>query len=45
MKALDAAIIASPAKFHIEHSLEILKANIPVLIEKPISDNLENALN
>ena len=37
----DAAIIASPASFHIEHSIEILKANIPVLIEKPISDNFK----
>ncbi len=38
----DAAIVASPASLHIEHSMEILKANIPVLIEKPISDNLRN---
>ena len=37
----DAAIIASPASFHIENSIEILKANIPVLIEKPISDNFK----
>lgn len=38
----DAAIVASPAKFHIEHSLELMGANIPILIEKPISDNLSN---
>ena len=38
----DAAIIASPANLHIEHSIEVLKAKIPVLIEKPISDNLKN---
>ena len=38
----DAAIVASPAVFHIQHSIEILKKNIPVLIEKPISDNLKN---
>ena len=38
----DAVIIASPAKLHIEQSLEILKANIPLLIEKPISDNLKS---
>ena len=38
----DAAIIASPANLHIEHSIEVLKAKIPVLIEKPISNNLGN---
>ena len=38
----DAAIIASPANLHIKHSIEVLKAKIPVLIEKPISDNLKN---
>ena len=38
----DAAIVASPANLHIEHSIEVLKAKIPVLIEKPISDNLKN---
>tara|TARA_A100001035_G_C27715550_1_gene469312 strand:+ start:14 stop:988 length:975 start_codon:yes stop_codon:yes gene_type:complete len=38
---VDAAIIASPSRFHIEHSLELLKANIPILIEKPISDSLK----
>ena len=40
----DAAIVSSPAKFHIEHSIEILKANIPLFIEKPISDNLDKCL-
>ncbi|OUL43739.1 hypothetical protein B0W81_02370 [Prochlorococcus sp. HOT_208_60] len=40
----DAAIVASPAKFHIEHSIEILNANIPLFIEKPISDSLKNSL-
>ena len=39
---IDAAIIASPAKFHIKQSLQILKENIPIFIEKPISDNLES---
>lgn len=32
----DIAIVASPATFHIPHAEAILKANIPVLIEKPL---------
>lgn len=35
------AIIASPAPWHIEHSLQLLEAGVPVLIEKPIADNLQ----
>ncbi|WP_297791919.1 Gfo/Idh/MocA family oxidoreductase [uncultured Marinobacter sp.] len=32
----DVAIVASPANFHLAHAEKILKANIPVLIEKPL---------
>lgn len=32
----DIAIVASPANFHLAHAESILKANIPVLIEKPL---------
>ncbi|MGP0173311.1 Gfo/Idh/MocA family protein [Pseudomonas sp. NCHU5208] len=35
------AIIASPAPWHIEHSLQLLEAGVPVLIEKPIADSLQ----
>lgn len=39
---IDAAIIASPSSLHLQHSLEFLKKNIPVLIEKPLSNSLSN---
>ena len=40
------AIIASPAKFHLEQSCEFLKENIPVFIEKPLSmsSDIDNSL-
>lgn len=41
-KGIDAAIIASPATFHLQHAIHLLLADIPVLIEKPLSHNLEN---
>lgn len=31
------AIIASPAPFHAQHAIPLIKASIPVLIEKPVS--------
>ena len=34
---IDYAIIASPATFHCEHAIRLIQANIPVLIEKPIT--------
>ncbi|MFT5926916.1 MAG: putative dehydrogenase [Candidatus Azotimanducaceae bacterium] len=34
------AIIASPASLHLEHALKFLRADIPTLIEKPLSDTL-----
>ena len=36
-----AVIIASPASFHIEHALFFSSLKIPLLIEKPLSDNLK----
>lgn len=35
----DFAIVASPATFHLQHTTVLLAANIPVLIEKPITGN------
>lgn len=36
----DMAIIASPATLHKQHSIPLIKAGIPVLIEKPIAASL-----
>lgn len=35
------AVIASPATMHLTHASYLLNAGIPVLIEKPLSDNLD----
>lgn len=40
----DIAIVASPASFHLAHAEKILKANIPVLIEKPLCVDLSELL-
>jgi len=37
---INAAIIASPAPWHVPQALALLQANIPVLIEKPLAHNL-----
>lgn len=37
-------IIASPASFHVKHSMGAIKSNIPLIIEKPLADNLKNGL-
>ncbi|RAP34027.1 hypothetical protein DID75_00170 [Candidatus Marinamargulisbacteria bacterium SCGC AG-410-N11] len=39
---IQAAIIASPATFHIEQAIFLASHNIHLLIEKPLSHNLEN---
>ena len=39
----DAVIIATPNQFHEKHSIRFLNAKIPVLLEKPISDNISKA--
>ena len=38
----DGAIIASPSNMHVDHALELIENDIPVLIEKPISHSLDN---
>lgn len=39
----DFVIVASPATFHAKHAIPLIKAGIPVLIEKPVSASLEEA--
>ncbi len=41
---LDAVIISSPSSMHINHAINFLDLNIPIFIEKPISNNLEDCL-
>ncbi len=43
-KRLDYCVIAAPTAFHEEISIKLIDAGIHVLIEKPISHNLESAL-
>jgi predicted dehydrogenase len=38
---IDAVIICSPSSVHIEQSTDLIEANIPILIEKPLSNNLD----
>jgi predicted dehydrogenase len=35
------AIIATPAPFHVQHAITLLNRNVPVLIEKPLTDCLK----
>ena len=42
-KNLDAVIVATPNQLHETHAVKILKKKIPVLLEKPISDNIKSA--
>ncbi|MCU1451046.1 MAG: oxidoreductase domain protein [Acidimicrobiales bacterium] len=41
--AVDAAIVAAPADVHSEVALPILAAGVPVLVEKPIAETLDDA--
>lgn len=40
--SIDMAIVASPAPYHISQASQLIKAGIPVLIEKPLSDSLKS---
>ena len=42
-KNLDAVVVATPNQLHKSHTLFFLKHKIPVLLEKPISENLKSA--
>ena len=40
---VDAVIVATPNQLHEKHTISFLKKKIPVLLEKPISDNIKSA--
>ncbi len=42
-ESIDAAIISSPNEFHYEQAIQCLNHAVPVLVEKPLTDNLDNA--
>ena len=39
----DAVIVATPNQFHEKHTIKLLNNKIPVLLEKPISNNIQKA--
>lgn len=41
--ALDLVVIASPASKHLHHAKDFIESNIALVIEKPLTDNLDNA--
>ncbi len=43
LKKPDAVIVATPNQLHEKHTVSFLKNKIPVLLEKPISDNIQSA--
>ena len=40
---INAVIVATPNQLHEKHTISFLKKKIPVLLEKPISDNIKSA--
>jgi len=41
-KGIDAAIVSSPAPYHVSQAKKLLSNNIPLLIEKPLSHNMQD---
>lgn len=44
-EGIDAVIIASHTKDHARHALPFVEANIPIYLEKPLTDGLEEAFD
>lgn len=40
---IDMAIVASPATYHAQHAIPLLKAGVPVLVEKPLAASYADA--
>jgi predicted dehydrogenase len=40
----DAALVSSPTFLHAQHTLRALDAGLPVLVEKPLADSLDDAV-
>jgi len=40
-RGIEAAIIASPAVYHIQQAIELMKSGIHILVEKPLSHSLD----
>jgi predicted dehydrogenase len=41
-RGIDAAIISSPAPYHVKQAIQFIKEGIPLLIEKPLSHNMDD---
>jgi predicted dehydrogenase len=42
-ESFDGVVVASPPRFHVDQCLAALNRRLPVLLEKPVSPDLENA--
>src|ERR1700752_2485702 len=40
----DGVVIATPNQLHVPHGLAAVKAGVPLLLEKPVADNVDSAL-
>ncbi len=44
ISSFDGVVVASPPKFHVQQCIDIAKAGVPILLEKPVSPTLEESL-